>query len=556
MSFLSVVHTSRRRTALAGLTVSVALLLGACSSAGQDGGSAPAAPSPKPGGSITWGVSTEPVCFNPQRTGQQNSYMIIRNVFESLIARSANGSYAPWLAQEWRVSPDGKQYTFVLRDNVTFSDGEKLDATAVKQNLDFIADKKNAVASAASLAQYDHTEVVNPTTLTVVLKNPDSSLLESISGIGLAIVAPSTLALEVGAEQACAPDQKLIGTGPFTFGEYLRGQSITLPKNPKYEWAPGSATHTGPAYLDQVTYRFLPTATVRTGALTSGQVDVVEGVQATDLATVKANPALQLLDGPSSGTAFSFYINVNNGAATDVRVRQALRDGFDVDAAVKSLYLGSVSRAWASIGPDSPFYDASLKGTWGNNVDGANKLLDEAGWTTRDSSGYRTRDGVRLRVEVDYPTPFVRDNRDQLVAAIQAQLKQNIGLDLDLQLITSGQYSAKLTDNTWGIYPTSQATADPTLMFQSMLGPKGNLYGRVGGVDPQITSWLAAASATTDTAARKQYFDDIQQRVVQQAYAVPIYEPTYQIAAKKTVYGLSFETRVDSPASAYDVWVS
>ncbi|GAA1011137.1 peptide ABC transporter substrate-binding protein [Acrocarpospora pleiomorpha] len=551
-------RTRRHAAKLLGAALLVAVSA-ACSSGAAGSGAAGAGDSaaPAPGGSLTIGIATEPVCFNPQFTNLQDSYPLVRNVFESLIGRGPDGGYVPWLADKWAVSDDGKVHTLTLREGVTFSTGTPLDATAVKQNLDFVADPGHAARGAASLGRVDHVEAVDPRTVRIVLREPDASLLESLSDIKLAMVAPSTLAAQTGGEQACEPGPKLVGTGPFTFTAYQRGQSVTFARNPGYDWPVGTAGHTGPAYLDQVTYRFLPEASVRSGALTSGQVGAIFGVQATDIATIKGDPALRLLTGPSSGTGFNLNVNPYHGAATDVRVRRALRDGFDLDAIVQSIYRGSAVRAWAPLGPDNPYHDAGLKGTWGADVAGANALLDEAGWTARDSEGYRTKDGQRLRVEVIYPAPTVRDNRDQLISAVAAEAKQNIGLHLDLRVVTNGEYTALAKANTWGIYPASWAAADATQLF-GLLGPNGTLYADSphGGVDSDVVAWTAKSATATEAATRAGYFGQIQRRLIDQALVIPLYYPAFQIASSQDVRGLGFDVRLDTPSNLYDVWLA
>lgn len=508
------------------------------------------------GGTLTFGTDTEPVCWNPQRSGQQNSYPLIRNFAESLVGQESATKFVPWLAQSWTVSPNGLDYTFHLRPNVYFSDGERLTAAAVKQNFDFIANPKNAESGALQLAYYQESVVVNPTTVEVVLKQPDSTLLESISSIALAILAPKTLDGETGSNQACDANDTLIGTGPFTIGTYVRGQQITFDRNPRYDWAPGYAAHNGKAYLDKIVYRFLPVTSVREGALEAGQVDAIEGVQPTDVASIKSNPNLWFSVGPTTGFAFSLNLNYRKGILADPDVRLALRDGFNLTQIVNSLYEGTVPRAWSSIAQDSPYFDTKLENTWGDNVKQANKLLDEDGWTGRDSQGYRTKDGQPLVVDVQYPTAYIRDNRDVLIQAIAAQLKQNVGMDLDLQEITSGTFEQELENGTWDIYPDTLPIEQPALMFDELQGSGGFLFAPEGGSDGKINAWIAAARATSSYSKEKTLLDDIQTRLIQNAFVVPLYDPTYNIAANKKVHGLGYEYQQNSWANGYDVWIS
>jgi len=507
---------------------------------------------PVTGGSITWGVSVEPVCYNPQRSGQQNSYPIIRNFAESLVGKSADGEYTPWLADSWEISDDGLTYDLALHEGVTFSDGTVFDAAAVKTNLDFVADPANAAAAGTGLTNFAGATVVDANTIELKLKSPDAAFLDTLASITTAILSPASLALPDN--DLCAANSDLVGTGPFVLSDYQAGQEISFTANDDYDWAPGYAAHTGRAYLDSVTYRFLPEATVRTGALSSNQVDIIEGVQVTDTALFQDQPGYVYETGPSTGTAFSLNINTRIAPADDVRVRQALRDGFDLDALVENQYLGTVQRAFSSIGPDSPFYDKDLEGTWGNDVDGANDLLDEAGWTDRDSDGYRTKDGERLTIVVGYPEPYIRDQRDVLLQAIQAQLKENIGLNLDVQSTTSAQFTDELAKATWTVYPNTLPTSDPSILFRSIFGSEGFLYAKAP--EAALDDLIAQSRETSVASERKAAFDQIQETVVDDARYIPLYHPVYTVASTDLVHGISFEPQLNSPSSSYDLWTS
>jgi peptide/nickel transport system substrate-binding protein len=188
-------------------------------------------------------------------------------------------------------------------------------------------------------------------------------------------------------------------------------------------------------------------------------------------------------------------------------------------------------------------------------VEGANALLDEAGWTERDGEGYRTKDGERLTIEVGYPEPYVRDERDTLLQAIQSELRENIGLHLDLQIITGAAFSDQTANGTWTVYPNTLATADPTNLFRSLFSSEGFLYQ--GADEEHVLDGLVQDSMESlDPDARKRAFDEIQATVVDDARYIPLYHPVYTLAAGEHVHGLSFEPQLDSPASAYDVWVS
>ncbi|MGI4855640.1 MAG: ABC transporter substrate-binding protein [Janthinobacterium lividum] len=549
-----------------------AATLGACSrsdtaddaAAARNASSAPAAvgaPSgkqtspgtPVAGGSLTWGVTTEPACFDPHRSSQQNAFWIIRNFVDSLISKRTDGQFAPWLATSWETSADGSTYTFHLRDDVKFTDGTPFDAAAVKANFDYIlANVSTTSASASLLAHFDHAEVVSPQVVRLVMKSPDSTLLESLSSVKLGFLSPKSLAQN---KDLCAGGAAIVGTGPFVFQRYQRGQSARFARNPDYRWAPGNAAHQGPAYLDAATYRFLPEAAVRTGALSSGQVDLIEGVQPTDAPLFDHVDGFTYLSGPSATTSFTLNVNYTRAPADDVRVRRALRDGFDLDAIVKSVYLGTVRRAWSNIGPDNPDTDKTLAGSWGNRVATANALLDQAGWTQRDAQGFRTRNGKRLFIEVQYPQPYIRDSRDVLIRAIQSALRQNLGLDLGLRITTAGEFSSQKASGDWQIYPNTDNPSDTAMELWDMLGDKGFLYNGIPHPDAGIVADIDRARTLPVGDARRRLLADIQKRAVDQAFIVPLFAPAYHLASRTGVHGVGFEPQLDGPASAYDIWI-
>lgn len=537
------------------LAVAISPLLASCDS----GTSTPTAVAktqnssltPRNGGDITFGVTTEPVCFDPHNSSQQNAFLVIRNYIDSLVGKKADGTFAPWLAKSWSISADGLTYAFTLRDDVSFSDGTPFDAEAVKANLDWTKDPAHTANAAAFLEYYDHTDVLSAHEVKIVLSKPDSAFTESLSSVKLGFLSPRTLAK---GGDLCAGGAGLVGTGPFIFEQYVRGQSARFVKNPNYNWAPAYAAHQGAAYLDSVTYRFLPEYAVRAGALSSGQVDLIEGVQPTDRALFENAQGFQLLTGPSAETSFTLNLNYTAAPTDDVRVRQALRDGFDLDAIVKNIYLGTLPRAWSNIGPDNTAYNKALKGAWGNDVAGANTLLDQAGWTARDAEGYRTRDGQRLRIEVGYPQPYVRDNRDLLTQQIQAAVKKNLNLQLDLRIISSGEWVKSIADGSWHVYPNTLNPSDAALSLRDVLGASGFLYRGIKTPDAEIVGLIDQARATTDLGKRQPILDRIQKLAVDKAYIIPLFAPNYQLAARDTLHGLNFEVQLDAPSNLYDVW--
>ncbi|MEV5503131.1 ABC transporter substrate-binding protein [Nonomuraea fuscirosea] len=513
-------------------------------------GTAPAAEETAPAG-LTWAVETQPLTLNPQQWSQNKVRLLVFNQFDALLSRAKDGSFQPWLARSWKVSDDELTYTLELRDDVTFHDGTPFDAAAVKANLDqFKVEGYNAAVATIQLRAFEQAEVVSPTTLRITLKEPDGLFLDFLASPYAGQISPKSLKsakdLKFG-----GPD--LVGTGPFILDRYVPGQEIHYRRNPAYRWPPAGAAHQGPAHLAEITYRFLPEAAVRVGALTSGQVQVIEGVPATEAGLIKSDPELTLQTALNSGTAFSYYFNTSHPPFDDQRVREAFRAAVDVDAVLKSVYQDTATRAWSVVGKASPFYDAGLEGSFGGDVARANALLDQAGWKQRDAEGYRVKDGRRLSVRTVSASAYVRDRRDVLAQAIQAQVKQNAGIDFQVKIVDTGTAQKALEDDAYEIFENSRGDSDAGAALNLLLPGKGAL-NRTRFSHPGVEKAIAEAGASSDQARRAKLYAEVQRIVVRdKAIVFPIYVPADQIAARKSVRGLGFDPASGTPASAYDV---
>jgi peptide/nickel transport system substrate-binding protein len=509
--------------------------------------------SPVSGGTLTWGVETEPHTLNPQLNGQDKVELLLRNAYESLLAQKPDGSFVPWLATAYKVSADGKTYTFTLRDGVKFTDGAPFDSQAVSRN--FLNARNLAYSGGSNLARLiSHVaDVKTPDahTLEITLDAPYAPFL-TFAG-RLPLLSPN--AFDKPNLKAGGPE--IAGTGPFILRRYVKGQQIDFVKNPDYRWAPAVAGHQGPAYLDSVVYRFLPESSVRTGALLSGQVDVIEGVSGNDASLIRKNVDFSYQHALNTGTPYSLFLNVTYGPTQDVKVRRALLEGLDVSGIIQSIYRGERTRAWGITSPIDPLYDASLERTYGNNPKLANSLLDEAGWSARDQAGYRSKDGARLTIVVIQAQATVRDQRDVLLQALQAQARQRLGVDLKIQYVDDGTYTDSRKSGKYGAIANSNTPPDGIDIEGHYLPvDHGGALNYSRASAPELSNWLQAAVQTQNLAQRKKAYGELQHfAVIEQAYAVPLYEPEDQIAAAKAVQGIRFRSFAQMPENPYDIWL-
>lgn len=219
-------HMARSLLACATL----AFTLAACSPSGEDATS-------KTLNIAFWGDNTTLVSVDPFQVYWLEHRVLLRNVAESLTDQDpATGRIIPWLASSWEVSDDALQYTFHLRQDVSFSNGERFDAQAVKTAFDSnkaFAAQLPATFGATYLAGFDHAEVVDPFTVRLVLSRPNAGFLQATSTTNLAILAPASYAL-TAQERSLG---KIIGTGPFILEHYTPEVGARLVKRADYAWA-------------------------------------------------------------------------------------------------------------------------------------------------------------------------------------------------------------------------------------------------------------------------------------------------------------------------------
>ncbi|ROR18545.1 peptide/nickel transport system substrate-binding protein [Comamonas sp. BIGb0124] len=509
---------------------------------------------PVSGGSLTWGVETEPATLNPHFNGQDKVVLLLRNAYESLLARTPDGGFLPWLATGYTLSADGKTLAFTLRQDVKFSDGSALDAAAVVRNFKAIQDPAYTSSSgslAAHGARLADVKALDAYTVQLTLKQAYAPFLAFAGSFALLSPAsfdkPNIKSGGVG----------IAGTGPFVLQNYQKGQQLEFARNAAYNWAPSNAGHQGPAYLERVTYRFLPESSVRTGALLSGQVDLIEGISGNDARLFKDSPEYSYHRALNTGTPYSLFLNVDYGPTQDVRVRRALLEGLDVSPILQSIYRGERTRTWGITSPIDPFYDKRIENTYGNNPQLANQLLDEAGWTQRDAQGYRTKDGQRLTIELIQAQATVRDQRDVLLQAVQAQARQKLGIDFKLNYVDAGTYTELRKTGRFGSIANSNTPPDGIdIEYHYLPIDQGGSINYSRSADPKLSVWLKAAAATSVTAERKRLYGELQHYAIKElALAVPLYEPEDQIAAARHVQGVRFRVFHQLPENPYDIWI-
>lgn len=514
-------------TALAAVS---ALVLSACSGPGDEGGSAA-------GGELVWaieGANLSAGHMDPQTSQLDVSSMVQRQVLDSLVFQKPDGTFVPWLATAWTVNDDATVYRFDLREDVTFQDGEPFDAAAVKANFDRIIAPETASAQAASMLGgelYAGTEIIDDDTVEVRFSAPYAPFLQAASTALLGFWSPKVLESSADRLKAGGPDVN-VGTGPFVLSEYTPDQEIVFTRNADYAWAPEGLS--APA-IDTLRVDILPEASVRAGVVRSGEADLASQLPPNEAASLEGDLTVDSVEYP--GLPYSLYLNQKYGVFADQKVRQAFSRAIDIDTAVGEILQGTSPRAWSILGPTTPGYDQSLEGSWPFDRKVANSLLDQAGWTERDSDGIRMKDGERLSARWISYTP-VSDAHTALGNAIQSDLAE-VGFEVQREVLEPAAYNEQYGPKTFDLTDWGFSGVDADLL-RSHLGT-GGFQNASQVSDPAVDALLTDGLSTTDPDARAQAYTALQRWNAEQVAIVPLYVASMTTAVNDTVQGLTYD---------------
>lgn len=518
-----------RSGAAAAIAVTAALTLTACAGASEPATSPTGDDStPVQGGDLTFAVANDPISLNPSGTGSGNDTLYVtRQLVDSLLYQNPDtGALDPWLATSYTANDDATVFTFELRDDVTFSDGTPLTAESVKETFDDII-AAGALSQAVSyFVGYESSEVVDDDTVEVRFSTPNAAFPNSTASVALGIVGAATL--EVPYEER-ADGASVVGTGPFTLETYSKDVETVLAARDDYAWAPEALDNAGRAYLDTVTFQIVPEASVRTGSLTSDQVDVVGGVQPTDVETLDSS-GYPLVWRGNPGISFGLSFNQARPVVADIAVREAISAAIDATTVRDTSLNDYFNVATSALAKTTPGF-ADQSSYFAYDPDRAAELLDDAGWVS-GSDGIREKDGAKLQLDLWWITNF-GPNQTSL-ELIQQELKA-VGIDLVLRSGTVPEFLEAQASGDFDIVWGNLSRADGDVLRTTFSAATT----RYGIQDAELESLLQEQLATSDPAARDAVLADAQERIASQYYQIPVHELTSILGTQDSVHGVS-----------------
>ena len=332
---------------------------------------------PKYGGILKYAISGEPPGLDPQKSSLTVVAVTASNVYEALLDMDPDGKLIPQLAETWEM-PDPLIHIYHLRDNVYFHNGRKMVADDVKYSFERVMDPATGCPYQSDTTTWDKVEALDDKTLRITLKQPQPALDAWLAGGGNGGLAFMVVNKET-VEKYGDLQQNMIGTGPFKFVEFKKGDHITFERFENY-WRKDPDTGDQLPYLDGLVGTFQPDTEVNLANLLTEQTMWTNVVNPNDWAKVSVNPDLTALN-PKSLRFRALHFNTRKKPWNDARVRRAAAMGIDREEINKVVYFGmgpSAANPFAHLPP--PYNNLPIPDLPQYDPEGAKKLLADAGY--------------------------------------------------------------------------------------------------------------------------------------------------------------------------------
>ena len=483
----------RRRLAFAvvlalALVIFAAFALTACGSSTSSSSASPSAGgAAKTGGVLT--VSCQPPAnLDPHFAALAPEELINHQIYNWLVILDNQNSPTPDLATAWEMSPDGKTWTFTIRDGVKFSDGTPLTAEDVKYSFDRMRNPKIGAPTASVYTYIKSIDAPDPTHVVFNLSSANPEFVKDTADYHAAIIPKANT----------DPAKKWIGSGPFMVEKYAAEDRMTLVKNPNY-WGKDESGSQLP-YLDGVTFVFSPDEGSQVAALQGGQAQFVPGLTAELAAQVKGDPSIKLLNTPSN---FHLLIHMRSDAghpANNVKLRQALRAGTDVQGLIELVRPG-----YATVGNTTPvgdvYGDYYLDQAPPYDPAKAKQLLAEAGYA----------DGFKMTLyamQYGDVNAFATAWKEQMAA---------IGVTVDIQSVPADVYYSNAGEASWlkcdfGI--TNWADRATPVAYYNLAYVTKGLYNESHWSDPEFDALTKQINSELDATKRAELYQQSQQILI------------------------------------------
>ncbi|WP_070969452.1 nickel ABC transporter substrate-binding protein [Vibrio sonorensis] len=461
---------------------------------------------------FAWEKNAGPL--NPHQTIPNQMYAQAM-IYESLVKYGKEGKIEPWLAKSWSINQDATEYTFHLREDVTFSNGERFDALAVKANFDALLKNAEKLKWLQIMKMLKSTEVVDDFTVKIYFKDSYFQALQELTLIRpIRFIAPSQIP-----ESGNTGDgiKSPIGTGPWVLESTELGAQDTFVRNENY-WG-------NKPDIQKVIVKIIGDPNTRALALETGEVDLLYGkpgqVYPDTFKRLQSNPDYDVkLSTPFATRTITF--NTTRPGLNDIAVRKAINHAVDKDSFNKLVLNGVYTTADTLFSKTVPYADIPLE-PYAFDIETAKQLLNKSGWILDDKSGVRSKGDVTLEFGLLY------NGKDAVMKSI-AEYVQNsldkIGIKINLvaqersvffSLQNKGEFDL-VFNRTWGV------PYEPHVFMSGMTRKNNADYEAQQGLENKsyIDELITEALLTPDDDVRRENYKIVLTELHEKAVYLPI----------------------------------
>ncbi|MDJ0925980.1 MAG: ABC transporter substrate-binding protein [Acidimicrobiia bacterium] len=432
------------------------------------------------GGEIVIAIGSEPSTLDPHLRDDGGERAVNDNIYETLLARDSQGQLEPSLATSLPTQVDDTTWEVTIRDGVSFTNGNPLDAAAVVASFERLTGLGDESEQSGFFGSIASVEAVDDMTVRFTTDGPDPILPAKL--YWLKVIDAS--------EVAEGFDENPVGTGPYQFVSWDRGSSVVLERNPNY-WGDAPA-------IDKVTFRFIEESGTRLSGLLSGEFDLITNLSPDDAGVAPKAESVVGLEHPI------MILSTIDGPTADPKVRQAMNYAIDKQALADALYGGAAAVDQCQILSSTVFGFNPDLAPYEYDPDKARQLIAEAG-----------AEGVTIEV-VGESGRWLKDR--ELIEAV-ANYWAEVGLNPDVQIFEFGEYLNRLFDRETRaaaiFVSSSNDLLDPSRQLGTYYSPEG-----IGSSnqDPEMLDWVTQAAVETDTAVREDLYHQATARACDDAY--------------------------------------
>ncbi len=457
------------------------------------------------GGSIVVGIQQDIDSLDPHKATAAGTKEIIFNIFEGLVKPDENGNLINAVASDYTISEDGLVYTFTLRDNVKFHNGNVVTAEDVKYSLERVSGLLDGTPLISTLATIKSVDILDEKTVQVTVESANTELIYSF----VAAIIPAGS----GEDESADP----IGTGPFSFVSYKPQQGIVLARNPEY-WQEGLP------YLDQVEFKIINSADTALLELQGGTIDFYAYL--TDSQAQALQGSHQVISSPTNMVQ-ALFLNNAVEPLNDVRVRQAIAYAIDKESINDFVGGGNGTLISSAMLPTLKEYYVDLNDAYGTtaNVEKAKELMAEAGYA----------DGFDMEIAIVSTYEFHMQTGEVIVEQLKA-----IGINATIKGMENSSWLDEVYNGRQFDATITALTCDMTpgyLMNRFQTDSKKNFINFQSAEYDEV---YKKAQAALDPAEKAGYYKDLQKILCDGAGSVFIQAPANQTAISSKLAGYKF----------------